>query len=188
MPALATFLSNALRPDDIRTLRRSIPGYEETRERAAALVAKGLDIEDAYQRNRKWIFTGALCGMGASGYAWWKRRRIPEAHPLYGTLFILSTATAWLTRPPKPPAPPAAPGQAAPAETTAPVPTSSPGTPAPATEAPRGGFVGWLDSERARRAKTDPQWADRTMAKAVATGAVKPTWNNLPEYLRALVL
>jgi hypothetical protein len=187
MTALATLLSSALRPDDIRSIRRAIPGYEENRERTAALVAKGQDIDAAYQRNRKWIFAGALCGMGASGYAWWNRRRIPEAHPLYGTLFLLSTATAWFTRPPKPPAPPAAPGQP-PSQVPAPVPTGTPGTPIPATEAPKGGFVGWLDAERAKRAKTDPGWADKAMARAVGADAILPTWNRLPEYLRALVL
>jgi hypothetical protein len=185
MTALATILASAVRPDDIRAIRRAVPGYEESRERGAALVAKGLDINDAYQRNRKWIFTGALCGMGASGFLWWKRRRIPEAHGLYGITFTLSTLTAYLTRPPKAPA---AVTTAAPA--TAPVPTAQPSTPVPASEAPSqpGGFIGWLDAERARRAKSDPLWADKAMSRAVTTDVLRPTWQRLPDYLRALVL
>jgi hypothetical protein len=190
--ALASILANAIRPEDVRSIRRAIPGYEENRERAAVLVAKGQAAEAFYQRNRKWIFTGALCGMGASGYALWKRYRIPEASVLYGSTFLLSSVVAWLTRPPAAPAgivPGAAPtpGVVAPAPAP-PVPTGTPGTPLPATETPKGGFVGWLDTERARRAKTDPQWADKTLTKAVGAGVVQPTWQSLPPYLQALVL
>jgi hypothetical protein len=168
--SISDFLTQLARPEDIRRLRREIPGFEDNRERMAVVVQKGFDASDRYQKLRPWIFAGSLIGAATSGWAWWKRRAVKEAHPLYGTLTVGFSALAYLTRPGSPlvtePGAPATPG----------------GEPAPSP------FLAYLDAERARMRQTDPRWADKVYDRLTRTDMLRPTWNSTPAYVQAILV
>jgi hypothetical protein len=169
--SLPSWLQNLARPNDIRTLRRSIPGYEVNRDRAAVVIDRGFKYYERYEKLRPWIFLTALIGMGSTGYLWYRRRRVFEAHPVYGGTFLASAAAAWVTRP-RPAPKPAAEG--------------GPSVPGYQPESKPHPFVAYLDTKAQEEKLKDPQFTDKTFKRLMETDAIDDTWEETPEYIKAL--
>lgn len=121
-------------------------------ERVAVLLKIGLDGYDSWQRAKPVLFWGGMVGAAVSAAALYKRRRTPEAYPLYVATLVASLAAVWVGRPG--------------ARTAAP----APGQPAPAGP----GLLGWVDAKRAEFAARDPQWVRTTIDRARRNPEVRP--------------
>jgi hypothetical protein len=152
-----------------RSLRKSIPYYEQNRDRTAVVLQKGFDAYDRYLVLQPWIFGASLIGLAASSWLWYKRRNVREAHAVYPVTTVACAATAWLTRPRIVP-------EQAVAEAAA------TGAPAPSP------VIVYLDTEVAKAKRKDPYFADKVFQRLVSTPAVQPTWQGTPSYLQALVI
>lgn len=127
-------------------------------ERVAVLLKMGLDGYDRWQAAKPLLFWGGLIGATVSAAALYKRRRTPEAYPLYLATLAASLAAAWVGRPGARPPPPA------------------PGQPAPAGP----GLLGWVDAKRAEFAAEDPQWVRTTLDRARRNPEVRPLLDATP--------
>lgn len=170
MSALDT-LSRAVSPDTVRVALRQSPEYVANRNRVGALLHDGLSAMDTYQQWKPALFIGSLISMAGSGYAFAKRKN-PEARVLYGSLFALSAAIAWFTKPSLGGA--AAPADASPEEVAA----------APKDAA----TVGWIDSRVSKLSADDPNFADAAFARLVQMPGISEQFQRMNPVIQAAVL
>ena len=120
------------------------------------MIKQGLDAYEAYRAAQPILLWGGLIGAVASGFALYKRRKTPEAYPLYiGTLS--ASIVAFLV---------GLPGSGAKAPD--------------GTKTPGGGIVAALDARRAAFSAKDPKWADKTFARLAAQPDVAAQLNAAP--------
>lgn len=167
--AVPVWLERLARPEDIRTIRTAVPGYEQNRERGAVIIKKAFAAHDVYVKAQPFIFGASLLGAIAAGYAWQRRRRHAEAHVLYPGLLVALGGVAWLTRP------------RGTADGCPP-----PGTPAESGEASP--FLVYLDKEVAREKAQDRRFADKVYQRLVGTCAARDMWSQTPPYLKAVLI
>jgi hypothetical protein len=155
----------------------SKPVVQVNRARTAALAHQGYQYMDTLESWRPAIFAAAASMSIISGTLTYRRRKVPEAWMLYGTLSLLSGAVAWFTRPgflrPSP-AP-------MPSEATSP----SPGDPSPPAPGVLAEFLGWLDRKVASFEQENPRWQSQTwtrLARDTGFGTIKQP------YVKALLL
>jgi hypothetical protein len=130
------------------------------RERAAVVAKQAFDAYDTWQAARPVLAIAGAAGAAASIYALVKRRKVPEAKPLYALTLALSLGALWASSPldlmgfTSAPAAPQGPAQA-----------GSTG----------GGLLAWVDGKRAAYAAEDPAWADKTLNRVRALPLVQQT-------------
>jgi len=172
MSALDT-LSRVVSPDTVRVALRQSPEYVANRNRVGALLHDGLAAMDVYQQWKPAIFIASLIGAAASGYAFEKRGRRPknvEAMLMYGSLFAVCSATAWITRPSSTPPP-------------------SDASPEDVAADPQGAAtVGWIDKRVAALSADDPNFADEAFARLVQMPGISDQYQKLNPVIQAAVL
>ena len=128
------------------------PLIRVNRARSAALLDKGYQLMAWYEGWRPWIFLVAAASAGASGYMVWRRKRVPEAWPLYLVIGGVAAGVAWITRP----------------EGLRAAPAPVPPTPENLANPPPGTLqqiLGWLDRHVAQRSQQQPGWEAGTFRR-----------------------
>lgn len=126
-----------------------LPAYRTNRERVAVMADVGYGLMDKYQAAKPSLFVIGIIGMLASGFALYKRKKVPEAVTLYTSSLIASGALTWFTRP----------VSSASVEKTPP-PASNPNSP---TAMKRG--LEWMDKKAAANTASSPGWESRTLTR-----------------------
>jgi hypothetical protein len=136
------------------------PIVRVNRARGAALIDKGYGALGTYDALKPYIFAASLAGAIGAGYMVRKRRRVPEAWPLYSVLGVLAAGVAWVTRP----------------EFLRPAPAPVPANTDPSSSGLQT-LLGWLDRHAAAKATSDPGWearAYRRLAADLGFGTMPP--------------
>ena len=166
---MASLLSKLINPNDLRSLLRSTPSYNDNRERAGAVIADGFAAYDQYEKFRPYLFIASLIGMAGSAYALKKRHRVgAEAYTTYVTTFIGSAVVAFVTKP-----------------------TGTPSTvsaTASAEEKREAGFIQFIDRRVAKHRAEDPKFADKAFERFVNMPGVKEQWQTADPLIKATVL
>ena len=181
MSAIDT-LSQFVPPDSMRVALRSTPAYVINRNRAAAVLAKGLDAYDAYQTAKPFLFWGSLLGAALSGWAFEMRGRRPknkEAMVLYGSTFALCAVTAIVTRPKLPEFP----ADTSPSDAAA----INSGVATPQVKKD-GALIGWVDNAVAAQQANDPNFADAVFSRLVAMPGISTQFQAMNPTMQAIVL
>jgi hypothetical protein len=160
--------STLVPPSSVRALARSNPYYAVNRDRAAVVLHDGFSTWDTYVQIRPALFIVSLMGMAGSAWVGVNRRDNGwESNALYSGAFLLSTVTAWITRP-------GAFGGAASASDD---------------EAAAGrGMVGYLDERAGELRMRDPNFADNAFQRLVNSPGVAPTWQKTDPVIQAFVV
>lgn len=172
MSALDT-ISRFVGPNDMRNILRNTPAYVKNRDRAAAVIQKGLDAYDSYQKAKPYLFWGSLAGAIASAYCFEKRGRRPdnrEAMLLYGGSFALCAVTAFITRPG---------GKSVPADATPEEIAAAEGDSA---------LIGWVDQQAEQMRQSNPNFADEVFGRLVEMPGVKTQFRSMNPLIQAAVL
>lgn len=166
-------ISRMVNPSDVRNILRSTPSYVTNRDRAGAVIQKGLDAYDGYQKAKPYLFWGSLVGAIAAAYYFEKRGRRPdnrEAMVLYGASFAVCAATAIITRPGKG----AVPADATPEEIEAASGDSA--------------LIGWVDTKVEELRAQDPNFADKAINRLVGMPGIKGQFQKMDPLIRAAVV
>lgn len=172
MSALDTAAS-IVPPDQVRAILRQSPEYVKNRNRVGAILADGLGVYNAYIAAKPALFVGSLVGAAASGYAFemrGRRKKNTDAMILYGGLFALCAAVAFITRPVS-------------AEASVPE-DAPPGTP----PSPQGATVNWLDRRVAAKVAEDPNFADQAFLELVQMPGIDTEFQRLNPLIQAAVV
>lgn len=166
-------ISRMVNPSDVRNILRNTPSYVTNRDRAGAVIQKGLDAYDGYQKAKPYLFWGSLVGAIAAAYYFEKRGRRPdnrEAMVLYGVSFAACAATAIITRP----GTGALPANATPEEIAAAQGDSA--------------LIGWVDTKVRELRAQDREFADKAIGRLVKMPGVRASFDQMDPLIRAAVV